>query len=197
MPQFFIYAKDKDDEQVEPTNESTMNRISRSIPDARVKYNKNIGKFDWRMLTDKNIDYTIREDSEVIKAYNYWLTHRYKFNAEMDNIKDGDDYISRRVREEILSASGESLAYVVNSLVAYAYTVKKSSNKKMLWACFGWDIVRNLERNLEGCGKICPICGKRFKPRENNLDKQIVCSQQCKNILDVQNRRDKIERGEK
>lgn len=183
VPQFFIYAKDKDDTQVEPINESTMNRISDSIPDVRVKYNKNIGKFDWRMLIDQDVDYTIREDSEVIKSYNYWLRNRSKFNDELDNIKDGDDYVSRRVREEILAASGEDLAYVVNSLVAYSYTVKKSSNKKMLWACFGWDIVRNLEQNLVGMGRICPICGKRFKPRD---ELQKYCGSACYGVANRQ-----------
>lgn len=187
VPHFFIYAKDKDDTQVEQTNESTMNRISDSIPDARVKYNKNIGKFDWRMLINSDVDYTIREDSEVVKYYNYWLRNRSKFNDELDNIKDGDDYISRRVREEILAASGEDLPYVVNSLVAYAYTVKKSSNRKMLWACFGWDMVRNLERNLAGIGKICPICGKRFKPRD---ELQKYCGSACYDVAERQRAKD-------
>ena len=187
VPHFFIYAKDKDNTQVEQTNESTMNRISDSIPDARVKYNKNIGKFDWRMLINPDVDYTIREDSEVVKSYNYWLRNRSKFNDDLDNIKDGDDYISRRVREEILAASGEDLPYVVNSLVAYAYTVKKSSNRKMLWACFGWDMVRNLERNLVGIGKICPICGKRFKPRD---ELQKYCGSACYDVAERQRAKD-------
>ena len=86
-----------------------------------------------------------------------------------------------------MAASREDLPYVVNSLVAYAYTVKKSSNKKMLWACFGWDMVRNLERNLVGIGKICPICGKRFKPRD---ELQKYCGSACYDVAERQRAKD-------
>lgn len=196
LPHFFIYAKDKEEWQVEPANDSTMNRISAAIPPSRVKYSKTISKFDWRVLTDGG-DYTVNEDAAVIKSYNYWLRHQHAFNDENDNVKGADSYAAKMTREKILSESGADVGHVVNSLVAYLYTVKNSSNKKLLWDCFGWDIVRNIEKNVEQLGKICPICGKRFKPKSNNLQKQIVCCGDCKNKLDVINRKDRLlKRGE-
>ena len=183
VPHFFIYAKDKLEWQVEPSNNSAMNRISTAIPDARIKYSKSIGKFDWTMLIDRGVDYTIREASPIIERYNYWIAHRRQFNVEMENIKDNDLYMYRQIREEIISDYDPM--YVVNSLVAYAYTVKKSSNKKMLWACFGWDIVKNIRRNLIGMGNICPICGKRFMPRDM---RQQYCSAECGKVADNQRR---------
>lgn len=183
VPHFFVYAKDKTEYQVEPANNSTMNRISAAIPDSRVKYSKSIGKFDWTVLIDYDVDYTIRETSPIIERYNYWLTHRRQFNAEMDNVKDDDLYMYSRIRDDIVGDYDP--AYVVNSLVAYAYTVKRASNKKMLWACFGWDIVENIRRNVAGLGNICPICGKRFAPRDT---RQQYCSAECGKVADNQRR---------
>lgn len=185
VPHFFIYAKDKEPWQVEPPNDSTMNRISKAIPPSRVKYSKSIGKFDWRVLTDGG-EYTVCENAPVIKAYNYCLRHQYEFNDENDNVKGADTYAAKMMREKILAESGAELAYVVNSLVAYLYTVKKSSNKKLLWDCFGWDIVGNIHSNVAEIGRICPICGKRFKPAVHN---QVCCSVECAHAADVQNKR--------
>ena len=162
-----------------------MNRISRAIPPSRVKYSKSISKFDWRVLTDGG-EYTVCENAPVIKAYNYCLRHQYQFNEENDNVKGADTYAAKMMREKILAESGAELAYVVNSLVAYLYTVKQSSNKKLLWDCFGWDIVGNIHSNVTEIGRICPICGKRFKPAVHN---QVCCSAECAHIADVQNKR--------
>ena len=177
LPNFFIYAKDKTEHQVELANDSTMNRISAAIPASRVKYNKKIGKMDWRMLINQNVGYTVMEDSSVIQSYNWWLRHQNIFNVENDNIKGCDSYAAKCTREHILEESGESLQYVVNSIVAYLYGVKDANNKNLLWDCFGWEIVKNLERNLDGTGKICPICGRRFKPRDNA--NTTYCSDEC------------------
>lgn len=181
VPHFFIYVKDKEAHQVEPANCSTMNRISAVIPNPRVKYSKSIGKFDYRMLMNKDEDFTVKE-SPIIEAYTYWLTHRYEFSDPNESIDDEDLWMYKRIREKIL-ALGEK-DYVVNTLVAYCYTVKKNSNKKLLWSCFGDILVDNLKNNVIGLGKICPICGRRFKPIRGEQD--IYCSEECYKIGDSQ-----------
>lgn len=183
VPDFFKYAKDKEPWQVEPPNDSTMNRISKAIPDSRVKYNKAIRKFDWRVLTDGG-EYTVNEDAPVIKSYNYWVRHQHQFNEENDNVKGADTYAAKMMRERILADSGANLSYIVNSLVAYLYTVKEASNKKLLWDCFGWDIVNNIRNNVVELGRICPICGRRFKPRNNA--NTTYCSDECYNVAEKQ-----------
>lgn len=187
LPNFFQYAKDKDpDTQVEPLNDSTMNRISAKIPDARIKYSKKIDKFDWTMLLNKAVDYTIREDSPVIERYNWWVKNQRRFGyGEDEHINENELYKYQTIRNDIINKIDEDIDYIVNSLVAYLYTVKKSNNKKMLWACFGEEIVQNLKRNVTG--NICPICGKRFKP---NVYNQVCCCDGCKQRLDVQKRRE-------
>lgn len=79
------------------------------------------------------------------------------------------------IRDKILEETGAELDYVVNTLVAYLYTVQKTSTKKMLWACFGDVIVANLKDNVSG--KVCPICGCRFEPKRGNQD--VYCSDEC------------------
>lgn len=187
LPHFFIYAKDKDEEiQVEPANESVMNRISAYIPSYRLKYSKSIGKFDWRMLINQDVDYTIRENSKVIQLYNQWIYDQFKFGyGEDEHINENDLYKYRCIRQDILDKVEDDRDYVVNSLVAYVYTVKKSSNKKLLWACFGEDIVANLKNNVSG--KVCPICGKRFEP---NVHNQVCCSAECARSQDIQKKRE-------
>lgn len=190
LPNFFQYAKDKDPKtQVEPANNSTMNRISARISDARIKWNKSIGKFDWTMLLNKNYDYTIRENSAIIERYNWWLVHQNRFDFGEDvHINEDDLYKYRCIAKDIIDYTHEDVQYIVNSLVAYLYTVKKSNNKKMLWACFGDAIVENLKNNV--CGKVCVICGKRFEPITNN---QLTCCEKCGNELDIQNKRKRRE----
>lgn len=186
VPYFFQFAKDKLETQCEKINDSAMNRLCNSIPSSRIKYCKTIGKFDWRMLLNQDYDYTVRESSKVIELYNQWLKNQYRFGyGDDEHINENELYKYQTIRNDIINKIDEDIDYIVNSLVAYAYTVKKGSNKKMLWACFGEEIVQNLKRNVTG--NICPICGKRFEP---NVYNQVCCSDSCKQRLDVQKRRE-------
>lgn len=189
LPHFFIYAKDKDLSQVEPVNDSVMNRISHHIPDTRVKYSKSIRKFDWRVLVNQDVDYTVSENCKIIKAYNFWKKNQFRFDSGEDtHIKDADLYKFRTIRQDIIDKSEADINYIVNSLVAYAYTVKKTNDKTMLWACFGEEILVNIKNNVTG--KICPICGRRFEPSIHN---QICCSEECSHAMDVQKKRENRE----
>ena len=98
---------------------------------------------------NQNVDYTVLENSKIVQSYNYWLKYQNKFGyGEDSHINENDIYKYRRIRKEIVNDSNCNLDYIVNSLVAYVYTFKKSSNKKMLWACFGDVIVSNLKNNV-------------------------------------------------
>lgn len=179
VPKFFIYAKDKELSQVEQSNCSTMNRISEVIPNPRVKFSKKIAKFDYRMLMNKNFDFTVNE-TPIIDEYNYWVMHRYPTDELNEDVENEDLWMYRKIKERILQ-HGE-LNYVVNTLVNYCYTVKINSSKKILWACFGDVLVDNLKNNTKNLGNICPICGVRFFPK-NSLQK--CCSTDCAKRLNV------------
>ena len=183
VPYFFQFAKDKEPEQTERPNESAMNRLSTYIPDKRISYCKIIGKFDYRKLMNLDCGFDIREDSLIIERYEYYNQNKDK----IFNIDDGkylnqmDCYLPKYVRDKIIEETRYDLDYITNTLVVYFYTIKKSSNKELLWSCFGDIIVENLKKNVKD--KICPICGKRFVPAVNN---QIVCSEPCARLIKAQ-----------
>ena len=186
VPYFFQFAKDKEPEQTECPNESAMNRLSAYIPDKRIFYCKTVGKFDYRKLMNLDCGFDIREDSLIIERYEYYNQNKDK----IFNIDDGkylnqmDCYLPKYVRDKIIEETRYDLDYITNTLVVYFYTIKKSSNKELLWSSFGDVIVENLKKNVKG--KICPICGKRFEPNNN---RQLTCSEECSRLLDIQNKR--------
>ena len=187
VPYFFQFAKDKLSHQTEKPNQSAMNRLSLSIPDKKIKYCKTIGKFDYRMLMNQDVEFDIRENSKIIECYKYYNTHQnYLFKAEDEKHSNQEDlFMYQYIRDKILEETGAELSYVVNTLVAYLYTVQKIGTKKMLWACFGDVIVANLKANVSG--KVCPICGKRFEP---NVHNQACCSVDCAHTMDIQKKRE-------
>lgn len=176
VPDFFQYAKDKEKKQVEEPNDSTMNRFSKAIPNSKLKFSKSISKFDYRMLMNLDCDFSVSNDSLVIKAYDYWNLRGKEFASDDENIKGKDLYVFKKIRENILNESDKDIDYVVNTLVAFLYTVRKTSAKKRLWECFGDVILNNLKKNLEDKGKICSVCGKRFAPQRIT---QTYCSDGC------------------
>ena len=177
VPYFFQFAKDKLPSQVEQANKSAMNRLSLSIPDRNIRYCKTIGQFDYRTLMKQDVRFDIQENSKIVERYKYYNTHQnYLFKVEDENHSNQEDlFMYQYIRDKILEETGAELDYVVNTLVAYLYTVQKTGTKKMLWACFGDVIVTNLKANVSG--KVCPICGRRFEPKRGHQD--VYCSDEC------------------
>ena len=161
-----------------------MNRLSAYIPDKRISYCKTVGKFDYRKLMNLDCGFDIREDSLIIERYEYYNQNKDK----IFNIDDGkylnqmDCYLPKYVRDKIIEETRYDLDYITNTLVVYFYTIKKSSNKELLWSCFGDIIVENLKKNVKD--KICPICGKRFEPRDNT--NTVYCSDECYKLANRQ-----------
>lgn len=175
VPDFFIYAKDKEIRQVEQPNNSTMNRIAASIPDPKLIFSKSISKFDYRMLMNLDCDFSISADNQVIKSYDYWNARINEFEDDKA-VKNQDMYKYRNLRKKVLEETNKDIDYIVNTLVAYLYTVRKTSAKKGLWDSFGDIIIENLKNNLKDKGKVCQSCGKRFKPKRIT---QNYCSEEC------------------
>ena len=165
-----------------------MNRLSAYIPDKRISYCKTVGKFDYRMLMNLDYGYDIREDNLIVERYKYYnQSQNVLFKTDDENHASQEDlYMFRFIREKILEETEAELNYVVNTLVMYLYTVQKDNNKKMLWSSFGDVIVDNLKKNVKG--KICLICGKRFEPNNN---RQLTCSEECGEKLNIIKQRDR------
>lgn len=187
LPTFFRYAKDKQDYQIEPINDSVMNRIMEAIPGSRLKFNKAIEDFDYRKLMNVNYEFSINEENDIVKSYRFWNNHQYLFNTQDEkHVKQEDMYMYQQIREKILSETEQDINYVVNSLVFFLYGGKTISTKKTLWACFGDVLFENLKNNLlKDTRRICPICGRRF---EISAPNQYCCSTECAKT----NHRDKM-----
>ena len=157
-----------------------MNRIAASIPDPKIRFSKSRSKFDYRMLMNLDCDFSISGDSPVVKAYDYWnVRQNLLSNNEETHEAQESLYLYKRLKEEIIEMSGkDDIDYIVHTLVAYLYTMRKNSAKKVLWACFGDVILGNLRKNLKGKGKVCQVCGKRFMPKRVT---QNYCSEECLN----------------
>jgi len=195
LPHFFKYAKNKEDYQVDKPNSSTVNKLDYIIPNPTLRINKTIGKIDVSVLLSDGNFVMNKQSEDVVKRYDYWNSKkRYMLRNKKDykdtnNEYSNEEYIYRKIRNDILELPYEK-NFIVNSLILFLYTKRKSSDKKTVWECFGKEILNNIKNNAQNLGSICPICGKRFTSRTHN---QIYCSKKCyekSNIL-LQTKRNK------
>lgn len=174
LPQFFVYAKDKELKKVEPSNDSVMNRISRSVINKRMSF-KDIGDgdFDYRMLMhNKEMDTSILEISEL-----YTKLDRENARQGVKSVQEGysgDNVVEyNHIRKEIIDMfiSTYTLQEIVDSLVIYLFKEKNSAYKKTFWSSFGDVTYENLIHNLnsrEFKSTIpCESCGTRITKKSN------------------------------
>ena len=160
-----------------------MNRIAAKIPDPKIKFSKSISKFDYRMLMNLNYEFSVSSESPIVKSYDKWNSKQYLFTIEDNNHQKQEDvYMYQKIRQNILDECDKDINYIVNTLVAYLYTVRQSSQKKTLWACFGDVILQNLKINLKDKGIVCKICGKRFVPKSKG-QRPLCCGENCSRAL--------------
>jgi len=159
-PHFFIYAKDKKRKQVEPINNSLVNRLSNIIPNTRIDFKMaGLGDFDYKVLM-KNSDVKLNYD--IIEKYKELDIKKYfSFSKSKDDDKNNYAYLYFIIRNKLLEVNPD-INYIVDVLVKYLYEEKKSRFKETLWMSFGDIIVQNIIDNLsvpcEQCRK--PIIRK-------------------------------------
>lgn len=192
VPHFFIYAKDKDEDRVEVTNNSVVNRLESIIPNKMLKFKaKNLGKFDYRKLYS-NYNFTYGKDSQKI-IDKYIELDRSKFMMSNDDeiVKSEHElYMYTKIRNEILEVN-DDIEYVVNVLVKYLYETKPTNKKLTLWSSFGDVLVNNLNNSIEErIGDevvLCEKCGERVDKTNNKTTF-------CKECARKENIRKTIER---
>jgi hypothetical protein len=174
-PYFFVYAKDKEKPNVEPVNESVVNRLGKLIPNPRIKFSAmNIGEFDYKVLMSK--EYAKRDiDNQIIERYKELdLKKRFMDTRPVDGHYTGDSlFVYKNIRDKILEVCND-VDHVVDVLVQFLYEKKKSSYKTTLWSSFGDVIVENIKSNtIDSLEKVlCKSCGTRIEVNTNN---QIYC----------------------
>ena len=170
VPHFFIYAKDKEEDKVEPANKSVVNRLESIIPNKMLKFKaKNLGRFDYRKLYS-NYNFTYGKDSqEIIDKYIELDRNKFNYDSEQDidnDVHQQNRYVFEYIRDELLKVNSD-VYYVVDVLVKHLYETKKSSRKETLWNAFGDVIVNNLNNSIEekvGSDVVlCERCGERVE----------------------------------
>ncbi|MDD4805032.1 MAG: hypothetical protein PHN69_07895 [Candidatus Pacebacteria bacterium] len=160
LPHFFVYAKNKKEEQVEPANHSVVNMLDYLIKDKRLRFAiKDFGKLDYCYLM-KNKD--IEVDDNVIFEY-LKLSRKYHYKINNLDSHSNFGYLNQEIRNR-LNQFGYSEEDISDMLVKYLYGLHNSSCKGCLWFCYGEYIYNNLKKNLSGKTKICQKCGCRFVP---------------------------------
>lgn len=174
VPYFFVYAKDKQEGSVQPINHSTVNRLSKIIPNKRVRLNKTIGKFETRVLMQDQEFVWLNEYEKIIEKFRQ-LHKKYVTNRSFkyaENKSEHELWIYQKIRSDML-IDGINIGLCVDILVFYIYDTISFSLDKTLWAAFGDVIYDNIVKNTQDMGEVCPLCGGRFTKGG------MVCSGEC------------------
>jgi len=169
VPYFFMYAKDKTENQVEPINESVVNKLDNIIKDKRLKFSlKEFGKLDYILLMNNS---DIEIDNDLLQEY-IKMNGKYHYKINMEDCEaDNKKVIAEDIRNNLAKYKYSDVD-ITDMLVKYLYGIKHSKSKESLWFCYGKVIVENLKRNIDKKTSICQQCGKRFEKKTNN---QIYC----------------------
>ncbi|WP_205135909.1 hypothetical protein [Virgibacillus halotolerans] len=169
VPHFFIFAKDKDNKNVEEINDSAVNRLNYIIPNKRIYFTKVAGKFDYKMLMRNP---RTKIDSEIIERYTY-LDRRKKWLISDDDVRKSNDrlYVYKFIRDKLLKINNNPI-YITDTLVEYLYGEKESSAKTTLWESFGDVLTESLGANVKN-KRNCTDCNSSFRVVNS---RQVRCS---------------------
>ena len=213
VPHFFVYAKDKLNEQVEKANESFVNKLNYKIVNPRIN-SRSIGlkSIDYKMMvSNPNIKCRavfdkfgkINEelsDPMIVKYFELNNKYHFKVNMECADMLRGEllnntqlkqDLFFKRIAIEIreeLSKFGYADSEIADILVKLLYHTKPSSHKSVLWFCYGKYIVDNLMKHIKSTTKTiqCVDCGEWFEVnvKDNETCRCSECVKEHKRILE-------------
>lgn len=175
-PNFFIEAKNKRKDQVEKLTDNVVDRVKKYIADGtgklRFKYFMNsgvkIGNFDYRMLMNNEIS----DDGSAQYKVNRYSKKYKELYSLLKYRKDRERWICQHVKDEqqkysqfkvfyyrciqeikkIFTSKGHfDVDLAVNYFIDLEYSKHEfiTSSKNILWECFGYIILRNIQRNTE------------------------------------------------
>ena len=201
VPHFFLYAKDKEINQVSVNNNSFVNKLEKLIINPRINCRKlGLKPIDYKlMMHNPNIQVKAKflkngrideKNTEplIVKYIELSQNHYQKLDYDMaDNEKQNALYnqIIKEVKNE-LSQFGYNESEIVDKLVYFLYYLKPNKHKSLLWNCYGNIIYNTLSKHIKPKTKSiqCSDCGEWFDVAINDNK-----SCRCK---DCRNERNKI-----
>lgn len=174
-PKFFMYAKDKNEHQVECINTSTVNKLENIVKNKPFKFNsEQLGKFDFKKLKKNKIRKIKDSDKDLIDAYVKLNRNKNRFDYNTNTYT----YTYNKIRNELLNFNND-VYDLLDVLIEYLFP--KKCSKLLLFECFGDEIVNNLNNNIDKkIGKnyiMCKECGKRVEKENNRTIYCKLCSE--------------------
>lgn len=160
LPHFFVYAKDKEETQVEKPNNSPVNRIRKLFPPKKINYNfkkENIGYFDYHVLMSNP---NVERNQKVIETFKK-LAKNIKHNITGYD-KDGNYLPIITDIKNQMSALGYDNTYICDVLVKELFGTTKSADKRAFWHIYGDIVYENICNNINNNFIQCERCKKRF-----------------------------------
>lgn len=176
LPAFFVYAKDKDAQQVEPTNDCIVNRIHTLYPERKFKFAfSDKRRFDYRVLMN-NPDIDV--DEQVLRTYsNAVSTIKLKVGKESQNNNVIiQDIISQM--QKLKYAQYEICDMLVKDMFKEHRVFKNDRRKELFFNIYGDIIYDNILANKPKYGYVCVDCGA---PLEHNKGGRCRCDK-CQKI---------------
>lgn len=181
VPHFFIYAKGKSVNQVEPLGKCNIDRIYNVVQSNRIVFKDLLGKYSYKtLMSDSDIDKNTGKANQIIELYNSIndANIRKLSYVNLDTISIDEkkkvklqlEFDSIKQREMFVDYIGEPVEYIADVLVK---SLQNDINKDTLWRLFGDVILENIKRNLNGT-KLCEVCGERFNIKEKDM-KSTLC----------------------
>lgn len=176
--------------QVEPVNNSVINRITIKIKDSekRFKIMKGLKKVDYHLLLKDGVEEHFSEEiNKIFDKWNRKYGHLVNMNSEDDNKKNNLLELTKEVRNEIFKVEPD-IDKVITSLILFLYKKPSQREKNLLWYVYGEELYNNLVKNVDQ-KNICRVCGRRTSEKlvrgkcrhcsresKNNIMKITTCS---------------------
>lgn len=177
-PYFFKYAKDKQESQVEPINNSVVNRLEYIVKDKQFNWNNvALKKMDYRMFM---YDKFSEINTDIIEKYELLKINAIHNNVDWSESK-GTPYSWEKLRKELEESF--DIIDVVDTLVLYLLKDKTQRTKKIFFGAFSDLLLENLKSNITkplGEYILCENCGKRVKFTNNKIKYCDKCAYEIK-----------------
>lgn len=161
LPAFFVYAKDKRADQVEPINDCIVNRIFTLYPEKNFKLEfEDKKRFDYRMLMN-NPD--IEVDETVLRTYSDTVSNiKLKVGKEENcNATIINDIIV--AMQKLDYAQYEICDMLVKDMFKDHNTFKNDRRKEFFFHIYGDILYENIQANKIKYGYVCVDCGTEIK----------------------------------
>lgn len=185
VPHFFIYAKKKKPEQVEPLNNSTVNKLEHIIPNKHLNFRAtNLAKFDYRNLMRNS---KTKANPEIVEFFKQYIA-AHRFSGKLKK-RDLDFALYKEILlNEMTDRFGE-VSYIADVLIRDLFHDNPTEYKSALFMFFGDIICENIHDNIGDSMIRCKVCGKRFQKKSNSHVMCKKCSKESTKISKLQYKR--------